>query len=175
MSNPCPTCVCSAASGATTRASCCWTGGTCGPRRRRPCRSGSAATSGPATGSPRRSSTSGASSQRRGRTTPTEGGRADLELFLFDFLNHLYFIYNHLFSLTIHLYKLIIQCKCVQFEKKRYNLKMIFILYIILIYFFKYNSHIDIVFLFDKLSTGLPSHHPVTAGHSVYRQRVGRR
>ena len=43
---------------------------------------------------------------------------------------------------------------------------MIFILYIILIYFFKYNSHIDIVFLFDKLSTGLPSHHPVTAGHS---------
>ena len=118
MSNPCPTCVCSAASGATTRASCCWTGGTCGPRRRRPCRSGSAATSGPATGSPRRSSTSGASSQRRGRTTPTEGGRADLELFLFDFLNHLYSIYNHLFSLTIHLYKLIIQCKCVQFEKK---------------------------------------------------------
>ena len=33
-----------------------------------------------------------------------------------------------------------------QFKKKKYNLKIIFILYIILIYFFKYNFKMIIVF-----------------------------
>ena len=48
-----------------------------------------------------------------------------------------------------------------QFKKKRYNLKIIFILYIFLIYFFKYNFKMIIVFssshiLVEKKMTNIP-------------------